>query len=557
MSSAAIDAIGFGQNSESAEQNIPLPGNTFFRAVVLHTLNDPSLRDPVADKDIIDTLSNRDFYLRAPRNSIICRNTTERQGLVSNNDIICFPFFSSHVMMPVKAGEQVWVLEINEKGSTITYYWLSRIAEPLHVEDANFTHGERRNNRQFKGNLTGDQAEDGSGNFKTPRKLTYQNDNPSQTDNARIAGNQDAFPTIITGSKESSFVSLEPVPRLTKRPGDLVLQGSNNTAIRLGTEMGWNADAAGRPQSSTTKSQASTVVANQLSAGLGAIDIVVGRGRYFQDSATEKDFAGKSNGQSENNTTRPYVVETVIPGTFENDKNVATQQAESVSKEKGNFKSNPKEGDPDFLMDASRVYVSTKSQIDMVLGTGQAGIAKKFENPIEDKTGASVAVKSDHIRIVARKSQLASRSSIEPPDIGNENPPTNGTIRIVKEGEPNSDLASIVIEADGSIQISGAKIFIGRKTDDGGEGGGPGPGASQPYVKYQQLEDLLNKTYDDLKTFVQKLQANFSSNTTPGFGGPNPALIKSAADECTQFLSAVASRKSEIQNLKSQRIFGE
>jgi hypothetical protein len=50
---------------------------------------------------------------------------------------------------------------------------------------------------------------------------------------------------------------------------------------------------------------------------------------------------------------------------------------------------------------------------------------------------------------------------------------------------------------------------------------------------------------------------NFNANTTPGFGGPNPALIKSAADECTQFLSAVETRKNEIQDLKSQRIFGE
>ena len=34
-------------------------------------------------------------------------------------------------------------------------------------------------------------------------------------------------------------VSYEPVPRINKRPGDLVLQGSNNASIVLGTERAW------------------------------------------------------------------------------------------------------------------------------------------------------------------------------------------------------------------------------------------------------------------------------------------------------------------------------
>lgn len=554
----AIAAITTGATQQP--QDVVLPaGSTFTRAVVLQTLNDPSLRDPIADEALIRTLRNKDLYLRAPRNSIICRVISERRGLVTNSDFVCFPFFSSHVMLPVKPGEQVWLfMELPERP-----YWLSRIPEPIHVEDANFTHGDRRINRDFVGandQNTGAPFDDGSGNFDKPRKLKFQNGNPVKPDTATISGDQSSFLAIITGSKESSLVSLEPVPRLTKRPGDLVLQGSNNTAIRLGTEMGWTADSTGRPTDSVSNSQASTLSEGQkLGTGLGAIDIVAGRGRYFQSASSEKQQteSAKKSGKSQANSTRPYVEENAVQGSFENDKNVATLQDEKTSKEKGNYRSNPQEGDPDFLMDASRIYVSSKSAIDKALGTGPNGVAKSFENPITDKSGAAVALKSDHIRIVARKSQLKNRKSIEPQDIGNENPSTNGTIRIVKEGEPNEDLASITIEEDGTIHISGSKIFIGRKTDDGGVGTGPGPGESQPYVRYQQLEDLLNKTFDDLKTFVQKLQTNFNANTTPGFGGPNPALIKSAADECTQFLSAINSRKKEIQNLKSNRIFGE
>ena len=67
-------------------------------------------------------------------------------------------------------------------------------------------------------------------------------------------------------------------------------------------------------------------------------------------------------------------------------------------------------------------------------------------------------------------------------------PEINGSVRIVKEGNKDEDLATIVLLPDGTIQISGSKIFLGRSTKDAGIGGGPGPGEMQPYVKYQELE---------------------------------------------------------------------
>ena len=220
-----------------------------------------------------------------------------------------------------------------------------------------------------------------------------------------------------------------------------------------------------------------------------------------------------------------------IFGNFETDKNIATQQDEKTFKQKGNAKVNPQEGDPDYLLDDSRVLLSSKMEVDKEFATGPNDVATKFDAPVTDMSGATIAVKSDHIRIVARKNQLQKNSSNEPDDITNQNPLSNGSIRIIKEGEKNSDLASIVIEPDGSIHISGSKIFFGRKTDDGGAGTGPGPGESQPYVRYKQLEDLLNKLFDSLNAFANSLKSNFLANTTPGFGAPNPALIASANAE--------------------------
>lgn len=550
--SDAISASAFGSDRTAKEEISRLPNagvQVFSKAVVIQTLCDPALRDEIVDADLLKTLRNPKEYVRAPRNSIICRLLAQGGGTNENSDYVCFPFFSSHIMMPIKTGEKVWIFFEQPESKIGRPYWISRIAEPLFVEDANFTHGDRSSQKDFQGDVS---VDDGSGNFVNPRMLTFQNGVPSVPESSTLPGNQKIYASMMTGSKEYASVALEPVPRITKRPGDLVIQGSNNSSIRLGTMMGW--DSNNRPTNLETQSIATAK--QKLTAGLGSIDIVAGRGQIFQQLTNEK-LVDKKKGNSPEKSTRPLVEETEIVGTFETDKNVATQQVENDSKKRGNNRSNPQEGDPDYLLDASRILLASKADIDLILDTGKVGTANSFENPIADLSGPSIAMKSDHIRIVARKSQLARNKSKEPADIDKENPAANGSIRIIKEGEPNKDLASITIEADGTIQISGSKIFLGRKTDDGGAGTGPGPGESQPYVRYQQLEDLLNKTFDDLKVFVQDLQKNFLANTTPGFGAPNPALLKSANAECLKLIQAIGKRKSEIETLKSERIFGE
>ena len=46
------------------------------------------------------------------------------------------------------------------------------------------------------------------------------------------------YDLIHDTNKDAPAISYEPVPRISKRPGDLVLQGSNNSSIVLGTERG-------------------------------------------------------------------------------------------------------------------------------------------------------------------------------------------------------------------------------------------------------------------------------------------------------------------------------
>ena len=234
-------------------------------------------------------------------------------------------------------------------------------------------------------------------------------------------------------------------------------------------------------------------------------------------------------------------------GKYETDKDPArAQDLTSEKPDPGNAATNPREGDPDFLVDASRVYVSENSDIDNKLGLGEIH-ATPFENEVNPQSGPSVAIKSDHIRIIARQVPNESVKGKLPAKF--ENVGAKGTIRIVKEGDKNVDLATITIESDGTIQISGSKIFLGRNSADGGEGGGPGPGESQPYVKYKQLEDLWNATMDAMTNFCDKIL----THTTPGYGSPSLQINQAATD----LKGKITSLKSDIETVKSSRIFGE
>lgn len=140
-------------------------------------------------------------------------------------------------------------------------------------------------------------------------------------------------------------------------------------------------------------------------------------------------------------------------------------------------------------------------------------------------------MKSDEIRIIARKET--------------ERGPVNGSIRLIKEGDVNGDMASIYMMPTGIVQISGAKVYIGQPD----QGAGPAEKKSEPYVKYSELEKLLTTTYDAVDKFCQTLL----THTTPGYGSPSPQIIKGA----TELQTEVLKKKQEIVNLKSTRIFGE
>jgi len=501
--------------------------NLFERGIVIDTICDVSIRD-TPPSSLLE--SQKELFSLAPRNSIVCRIMSSGDPTSNTGDIVCFPFFSSHLALPVKAGEQVWVFRQSpmrdwDVGQS---YWVCRISDVLSVEDTNFAPFTRPHRIEQSGTMAPERVLDFS-----------SGDSNTQVSESDLL-------SFIKNSIEVKHVVMEPVPRLTKRPGDLSFQGSNNTSITLGTDRGW--DASSRPGKSKNSNAQEE---NSPGENAGSIDVVAGRGRYFNsnDSEIKRD---RSSGMSIANSTQPLIAQNSF-GKFETDKEPGQAQPLGEKKEQGNIalptpgnaKTNPTEGDPDFLVDASRIYVSSNTNIDSRLGLDKI-VAKGFEKQSEPKSGASIAVKSDHIRIVARKLPLQSASGNLPEKFES----ATGSIRIVKEGNPNEDLATITIEEDGTIQISGTKLFLGRAPADGGDGTGPGPGQSQPYIKYKQLEDLWKETMDTLITFCDTVL----THVTPGYGSPSPQLNQAAAE----LKSKIAGKlKIDIETLKSKRIFGE
>jgi hypothetical protein len=343
--------------------------------------------------------------------------------------------------------------------------------------------------------------------------------------------NENPFNTINNSASSLALICQEPTPPFYKRPGDLALQGSNNAVIWLGMDRGHS-----MIDYSLSVSSGSSISATPVGFS-GTIDIVTGRSRYLpttpQSSTLDASQPERTNFFTTENTREKIERKKDQPGP-------ALQ------------------GDLDFAVDAARLYVSMKTDGDRNFALTNefhrmpAAIASGSIQPVS--SSAYIIAKSDEVRIIARK-QLENEYY---PKAGN--PAINGSIKIIKEGTKDGDLAAVVLQPDGTIQISGSRIFLGRHPDDGGknesisgpekvEDADPDITFLQPYVRYQQLEDLLNALLDDVKAFCDGMTAA----PTPGYGNPSPAIDAAVK----QLKTACDSRREEIVKLKSERIFGE
>ena len=474
--------------------------------------------------------------LKAPNNSLIVREVAS-----PNEPLVAYPFFPAHLMLPVRTGDHVWTFTIGGQ-----LYWMCGKVHNSEVDDLSATWAERaQGSKPGQDNTAEQQERASSGTLVLPRVKSPIELAITSTQESAEASTSDPpvrfFDDVI--SEKRKHVP-EVVPRFKKRPADLAIQGSNNTLISLGTDRGFKKEDSIDP---TTPSSAF----DSPEAYRGTIDIVTGRGRYIPKVASDAEVIGNKPLR----TAPPTIMNEY--GDMEVDKDpIANEIADAE---------NRSEGDPDFGFDASRIYISSKTKIDenfslsehysqipAVLGAGEA--------VPENVEAAAIAIKSDEIRIIARKHVAEDHFKDEGSgdDLRSaEAVDVNGSIKIIKEGTRDgtnghsttdgNGAAVIMIQPDGTIMIDGPTVVIGSGREESNGAGDQvfiGTGATEPIVLGTQLHTLLDTFFTDLKTF---LSTKFDTHIHPtGVGPSGPPTVTgddagcgSAQGSLDSFLSKV------------------
>ncbi len=471
------------------------------KVIVREVISDPVkyLKMPDADiKNLLNSKSNppgilsdanpvesfRKMLRLAPRNAVIGVEATPTPA--SKAPKIYYPFFSSHLAMPIKPGEAVWIISdallndfskaadevdgVNPDLAPLSAvgserpaegYWISRVVEPVYVEDLNFTHGDRTKSYSLQETPGGPQALPPpyfpNGIYKVePGALGNTSEQP-------LRQNFD-YERINNDSSASSLTTREPVPTFTKRPGDLVIQGSNNTLICLGEDRPRSSDS---PDSSSNYPPGTTTTPGPRKlAQAGTIDMVVGRSLSRNDQGALE--------------YKPEHLKAV-----KNSRDVMEAERRTWAQDKNGPTVKRIEGDPSFSDDLSRIYLSMKTDGDANFGFTEANQLPNPGSPLEPVSQTPYSImKSDEVRIIARPA---------------------GGMRIIKEGTRVSeadpgDQAVITMQPDGTIMIDGPKIIVGSGNAKGNGQGDQvligGSSASEPIVLGNALKGIIGELID-------------------------------------------------------------
>lgn len=546
--------------------------------------------------------SDPNLIANMPRNTILGILIDDNAGKTEKQYRLFFPFFSSHFAMPVKPGETVWVIFDKAGSSDGIGYWVTRKHAIGGVEDLNYTHEGRTGSVLSGAGFSGlgmPAFPKGGGGKSAGNVLSAEND----------------FEILYAAARATSHFSAEPVPRFSKRCGDLVLQGSNNARIVIGDNRNGGlpqahelavpfpvvsaaplmpkiGDKSLREGSHLSPGQVPIAV-DPAGGGSGTIDIVAGSG--FRKAPTPiLNLEGPLNaiGGPPIPGIKPVLPAPIIDSVYMGPAMVpfvggptanARGQME-IPRDVAN--DNPYEGDPDFETDLARIYVSMRCNVDEEFGIADAA-ASKHPHPLLKinldpamttkladmagsavrgaplATGAScVVAHADRVRLIAR---------------------AEGDIKIIKKaaldtyGVPAvSQDSNICMDAMGNIQISASShIVLTGGADPIPPHGVPAPPAAlingEPYVLYStlcgelaNLYSMLVKLSTDLVTIKAGLTAcsGFAAPFTAEAGMGALAGVGGGMSGCTEVIAAAATQQvmhegPGLPGLASSRIFGE
>lgn len=430
-----VEGRGSYQQSQRAsiyhDADVPMP--MLQRWVILDVIFDPFIVDETKlnhwEHDL--GVTNMSHAAVAPRNSIVARRVLGPGVSPTEGAMVLYPFFPSHLALPAKPGEHVWVMFEDVEGTRNDLgYWMCRIVGPEFVDDVNHTHAPRAHDPSFAPGLQ-DKMSEAKPTYELRNGTVAESEGKRYTvaSTATLPGGDDAYRRLTTETDAGPLVTHEAVPRYKKRPGEYAFEGTNNTLIVLGEDRtGASADVT----PDDIRGNVPSIPSSDKVQNAGFIDIVAGRG---QTPATSGE-----------------VVQNDLP-------------AEELAKAPG--ETSPQEGDPDLMNDRARVRVHQRTSVDSNFGLVEFNLefnggtlhgSASGVNDIADSVdgdGATV-FKADKLRFIARSDIEILVTTYTRDDKG----------RMVTVDD-TSKWAAVVIKANGDIVFRPAEQgFIKLGGDD-------------------------------------------------------------------------------------------
>lgn len=358
-----------------------------------------------------------------PSNSIIAY-----LGSQYEKPVIAYPFFPPHISLPLKPGEQVWLIE---EGEGDFYYWMCRVTTDRQVDDLNFTNIDRTTAIRELSNKYEKEGNVSDLELLYPAAASEKFNNQSIPTELTLSGIQAESISFM-----EEFTS-EPVPRTFGKCSDLLLQGSNNSTIQFTTEKFKTSDSIQAqkflgPEAASFEGNIHTPLA-------GTIDMFVGKEKErlkILSEAPDPEVL-KENGQFNVRLGKRLTSGNILE-TYE------TSKLDEY--ELGN--ENTQEGEDSPRNVFSRLYLSMNTSPDTAFDFKNSDFSDDL------KTGPGAILYSENVRLYAESSLRAYNYE------GNSliNMSEDGTITLQSgEGE---EAAKIILRPDGNIVVKPGKNGI-------------------------------------------------------------------------------------------------
>jgi len=432
----------------------PYPGDLLglikFRDIFLPNQNNLLNIDLSNIPKASNLLKNPDLVVDMPRSSVFAYVIDGGASRKNAKPYVCYPFFPPHFSLPVKPGEHVWLLK-EFSGGVENYYWLCRKHSTKHVDDLNYTFFERSDSIVSK---LQDVLSGKSGAVSDIDIRSYAGFSQSDPGNLPLSISNNS---ILLNSVSNNDFTSEPVPPVTKKCGDTLIQGSNNALIHLTTE---KFETSGEnSKTNFTKVLLDTRIPSENRAPFSpAIDICIARKKsdletlksgILGDKADSGDVSVILNNRGSGNTTL---------------ENFEFNKVKDLQKEPPLVNAG---FDSSALDCGGRIYLSNDCNVDSVFS------ATPILSSLESVAGPSIVTYSDNNRVISNSSlRLINRnpgSFIDMDSVGN--------IKI----HSKSDITDV---------LNNPAIYLQD-------------GASEPYVRYSELSSLLRKILNDLVLLVE------------------------------------------------------